>query len=422
MLITDFLLEEQDIGFKSYSKYVLYSRAIPSMIDGFKPGQRKIIYTAGIDSKFHKTAAFAGKVISLANYHHGPSSLESTINGMAAKWNNNITFIEGDGAFGSRLVTEAASPRYTSCSLSKNFKIYFKDLDHEILPKCDDLLDPEPAYYVPVLPTVLLNGIKGISVGFATNIFPYALKDLKSTVRKIINNKPLPKNLIPSFPDFKGTIKREDKQVICNGLYSRKGNTIDVTEIPPEISREKYLNHLESLYQKNIITSYEDLCDKSGFHFKIRMRETDNILKTLKLTKKYNENITVISPEHKVLIYDNPIDLIKDFVAFRLNFYDKRKSFLINKYNNNIIDLKNRIRFINNVLDNVIIFKNKNKAVMVEELDHKKYINIDKLLSLPMISLTEDKIKDLEDQLLTYKEMIDKLQSTSLEQMYLDEI
>jgi DNA topoisomerase-2 len=424
MKITDFLLAEVEIGFKEYSKYVLFSRAIPSIVDGFKPGQRKIVYTAGLDGKFHKTAAFAGKVISLANYHHGPTSLESTINGMAAKWNNNVNFMEGDGAFGSRLVPDAASPRYTSCRLSSNFAKYYPKEDNPILPKCEDHLDPEPKFYVPTIPTVLLNGIKGISVGFATNIFPYDVKEVTSIVKKIIKHKKLPTTLVPHFPEFKGTVVREpdSNSIVCTGLYTRKGNTIHITELPPGITREKYLQHLDNLYQKSKITSYDDLCDKSGFKFKIRIKGELDILKTFKLSKKYTENITVISSLDKVKTYVNPVDVIVDFVEFRLKFYEKRKEFLINKYNVEIVDILNMLRFVKAVVNNEIIFKHKTKDQLTLELENDNYININKLLSMQILSLTDDMIQKLQQRHDETIQYLKTTKGTSIDDMYLKEI
>jgi len=423
MHISDFLLAEQPIGFKEYSKYVLFSRAIPSMIDGFKPGQRKIVYTAGLDPKtFNKTAAFAGKVISAANYHHGPSSLEATINGMAASWNNNVCMMEGDGAFDSRLVPEAASPRYTSCRLSSNFAEYYPILDVPILPESKDLLDPEPEYYVPTLPTVLFNGIKGISVGFATNIFPYSIKDIKKTVKKIINGKTIPTHLIPSFPGFNGTIIRDGKGVICEGVYTVKGKIIHITELPPGTTREKYLEHLENLIVKGIISSYDDLCDRNGFHFKLRTRKISNYVKTLKLSKKYTENVTVISPERNVKEYDNVIELIKDFVEFRLSFYNKRKIFLIDKYVDTLVYDENMLNFVHAVISGEIDLRNKTKIKLVAELESIGYKYVQDLLNMSLLSLTEDKILKLKDKMDKTRKLMDALLPLTPTQMYLKEI
>jgi DNA gyrase/topoisomerase IV subunit A len=423
MDISDFLLKEAPIGFKSYSKYVLYSRAIPSMVDGFKPSQRKIIYTANLDpNKLIKTAAFAGKVVANANYHHGAVSLEAAINGMAADWNNNMPFMFGDGAFGSRLVPEAASPRYTSCQLSQNFFKYFPEIDNDILPKCEDALDPEPRYYIPTLPTVLFNGIKGISVGFATTIFPYDVGNIRSIVKKIIKGKKIPKRILPKFPEFKGEVVIEGDRVICKGIYEMSGNNITITEIPPEITREKYLIHLETLYQNRKIISYEDLCDKNGFKFKAKIRGKHNIPKLFKLEKKYSENITVISPKNTIKIYDNPIDLIVDFVEFRLGVYQERKEYLINKYKSDISFKENMLRFVENVVNNNIVFKGKIRKTMEKELAAMEYSSIGKLLNLSIFNLTQDKILELKKEIAEINEELSKIIEVSPENMYLGEI
>ena len=70
-----------DNEYKSYSKYVLYNRAIPNIIDGLKPSQRKLLYTAlkHCKASVMKTAALVGYTMAESNYHHGDSSLASAV-------------------------------------------------------------------------------------------------------------------------------------------------------------------------------------------------------------------------------------------------------------------------------------------------------------------------------------------------------
>ena len=88
--ITNFI----DTEYKSYSNYVLSSRSIPSVIDGLKASQRKILYTAikSTSSKKIKTSSLGGNCISMANYAHGPASLDAAIPAMVARWNNNAPY------------------------------------------------------------------------------------------------------------------------------------------------------------------------------------------------------------------------------------------------------------------------------------------------------------------------------------------
>ena len=79
-----------DNEYLGYAKYVLEGRALPSVIDGFKPTQRKVAFVADQvwrkgDEKPMKVFQLAGRVAATAFYHHGNASLESTIITMAQK-------------------------------------------------------------------------------------------------------------------------------------------------------------------------------------------------------------------------------------------------------------------------------------------------------------------------------------------------
>ena len=182
-----------DTQYKDYAKYVLYSRAIPHMIDGLKPSQRKILYTALKTAKGAriKTASLSGNVISQANYHHGDASLNEAITKMVQPFVNNVPLLRGHGSFGSRLVPEAAAARYTYVQTHTNFEQYFADT--MVTETSVDPEDPEPAFYLPIIPWVLVNGIKGIAVGFATEIQPHDPKELAKLCSAHLSGKNISK-------------------------------------------------------------------------------------------------------------------------------------------------------------------------------------------------------------------------------------
>lgn len=144
----------------SFAKYTVESRAIPNMIDGLKPVQRFYLYSSIINSKrdFKKVSAVSG-IISDYGYNHGEGSAAGSGQLMAAVWNNNLCLIEGRGSFGTRLVQEAGAPRYVYTRLHDNFNKYIKDV--ELSPKHEDPEHEPPAFYLPVIPLVLVNGTKG---------------------------------------------------------------------------------------------------------------------------------------------------------------------------------------------------------------------------------------------------------------------
>ncbi|KAG8429114.1 hypothetical protein GDO86_018282, partial [Hymenochirus boettgeri] len=93
-------------------------RSIPSLVDGFKPGQRKVLFTCckRNDKREVKVAQLAGSVAEMSAYHHGEQALMMTIVNLAQNFvgSNNVSLLQPIGQFGTRLHggKDAASPRY----------------------------------------------------------------------------------------------------------------------------------------------------------------------------------------------------------------------------------------------------------------------------------------------------------------------
>jgi len=166
-------------------------RAIPSMIDGLKPGQRKILFSC-FKRKLKqeiKVAQLAGYVSEHSAYHHGEMSLQSTIVGMAQNFvgSNNINLLEPRGQFGTRYQggDDAASARYIFTTLSKLTRVIFPEQDDAILEYLeDDGISVEPKYYIPILPLVLVNGCIGIGTGWSTEVRNYNPEEIVKNLKK----------------------------------------------------------------------------------------------------------------------------------------------------------------------------------------------------------------------------------------------
>ena len=159
--ITNFLSKE----YKEFAMYSIEGRAIPSVIDGFKPTQRKIIHISNQvwrtgNEKTKKVFQLAGVVADQAYYHHGNASLENAIITMAQRFKNNAPLLEEEGQFGSLRSPQAGAPRYIGTKLNENFKLLYKDselLEHK--EEEGELI--EPKFFLPIIPTVLINGSSG---------------------------------------------------------------------------------------------------------------------------------------------------------------------------------------------------------------------------------------------------------------------
>ncbi|RNA39637.1 DNA topoisomerase 2-alpha-like, partial [Brachionus plicatilis] len=172
---TNNYLYQKDTKKINYSQFinkelVLFSnldneRSIPSLVDGFKPGQRKVLFACFKRNlqKEIKVAQLAGSVAELSAYHHGEQSLMGTIINLAQNFvgSNNINLLLPIGQFGTRLHggKDAASPRYIFTNLSPLTRFIFNPKDDPLFNYLnDDGQTVEPEFYCPILPMVLVNG------------------------------------------------------------------------------------------------------------------------------------------------------------------------------------------------------------------------------------------------------------------------
>jgi len=401
-----------------FAMYTVESRAIPNMIDGLKPVQRFYLYSSLLNSKrdFKKVSAVSG-IISDYGYNHGETSAAGAGQLMAASWNNNVCLVEGRGSFGTRLVQQAGAARYVYTRVHKNFETYIKDL--ELSPAHDDPEHEPPSFYLPVLPLVLANGAKGIATGFATSILPRSTKHLAKAVKEYLAKGSIARKLPITFPDFSGSVvynKEEDKYQVI-GTFERKSKTVMIiTEVPYGFDREGYIKVLDTLEDNNDIVSYEDQCDKSGFRFEIKLKlasanawTDERIIRKFKLSKPLSENLTVIDQNGKLREYTDERDLIKDFVDYRLTVLQERINLRKKQETEESRWLKVKMQFIQAVLDGTIQFKNKKKDVIAKQIlkvTDALELDVDKLLRINMLSLTDEMVKDLKQQIESSKDRL----------------
>jgi DNA topoisomerase-2 len=235
---------DQDVAEVSYSDFVnkeliLFSiasntRAIPSIVDGLKPGQRKILYSCFKRNlvKEVKVAQLSGYVSEHSAYHHGEASLSGTIINMAQTYvgSNNINLLYPSGQFGTRAEQgdDAASPRYTFTNLCPITRLIFPQVDDNIVNYLDDdgqMIEPD--YYLPVLPMVLVNGTSGIGTGWSTDIPNFNPRDIVTNIRHLQKGEPM-EDMHPWYKAFKGTIALEGKtktKYTVRGLIEKTGDT-----------------------------------------------------------------------------------------------------------------------------------------------------------------------------------------------------
>ena len=173
-------------------------RSIPSVVDGLKPGQRKVLFTCFKRNlkKDIKVVELAGSISGLTAYQHGDASLQGTIVGLAQTFvgSNNVNCLEPSGNFGSRLQggSDCASARYIYTRLSPFARKIFNAADEPLLTyNTDDGHTIEPEIYVPVVPLILINGADGIGTGWSSSIPNYNPEDIVENLKLMMEEQPV---------------------------------------------------------------------------------------------------------------------------------------------------------------------------------------------------------------------------------------
>jgi len=417
---------------RDYALYTIYNRAIPSLIDGLKPGQRKAIFTATKEAKnkFIKTLALMGYTFPIAKYHHGDSSMVDTIIRLARTFDNNIPLLEGDGTFGTRMVTSAASPRYTDISLSKNFEKFFPDQD--ILPSHPDPENPEPLFYLPLIPWVLVNGAKGIATGFATDILPRDPSDVADHCCRYLVSGKKPKSIKPTFPDFKGKVVADGDSWVIYGKVTRKSPTkASIVELPIGYDRAGYIKELDKMVDAGTLVNYIDKCSKDGFHFEVtlprKLKDSDEaeLLKKLKLVKRRTENLTLIDETGKLKTFDNVGDLIAQFCDYRLSMYNVRYKSWTKRDKDKMHNLSEKRRFVEAVLDGELDLQGrKNKADIQADMRRLKFSreHQNSLLEMPIYNVTQEYSAKLKAEIYELDKAIEMWQNINHRKQYTEEL
>jgi len=395
-------------------------RSIPSLVDGFKPGQRKILYTALRRNlkKDIKVVELAGQVMGQTAYAYGETSLQQTIVGLAQTFvgSNNINVLEPSGNFGSRLQggSDAASARYIYTRLSPFARRIFNAHDEPLLTyNTDDGKTIEPETYIPVVPMVLINGADGIGTGWSTSIPNYNPADVIENIRLRMagSSKADMKPMQPWFRGWEGEV--ED---IGNGRFKFTGtivhkdaNTVEVTEWPVRFWTQDFKAHLEEIIKAektpSFIKDYSEYNTPEKVHFIITLDDKGmkvalekGLEDQFKLSRTMaTTNLVAFDGQGRIHKYETPLDIMEEFYHIRLAFYEKRKQYLLNEMQKELEKLSNQSRFVQMIIDGKLVVSKKKKSVLVAELHKLNFKPIPKLADAKKQGETEDALEDDDD-------------------------
>lgn len=424
-------------------------RSIPNMMDGFKPSQRKVLYGCLKRNLFTnelKVAQLSGYISEHTSYHHGEVSLQGTIINMAQNFvgSNNINLLEPNGQFGTRLQggKDSGSPRYIFTKLTESVKVLFNSDDSQLLDYLDDDgLLIEPKYYIPTIPMILVNGSEGIGTGYSTNIPCYNPVDIISNLKKLIKNEQTElSEMIPWYKGFKGTIIRDPDnkdRFISTGIWKRiNGTTVEITELPIGKWTQTYKEFLETITEQNEIIDYQNNSDDLIISFKVMFQknildsliESNELVKKLKLTSIINiSNMHVFDENCKIRKISCPEEIIYRFYKVRLNHFEKRKKYLLEKMTNESDILDSKVKFINYVITKKIVIFNKKKESInleIKQLGDIAQVNDswDYLLDMKIWTFTKEKIDSLIESRNELLNKITLLKNTSIQSLWISEL
>ena len=419
-------------------------RSIPNLVDGLKPSQRKIIYACIKRNLTHdlKVSQLAGYVSEHTSYHHGEQSLQDTIVNLAQDFvgSNNINLLVPSGQFGTRLHggKDASSPRYIFTRLSKEFKNIFHPDDYNLLEYLnDDGLDIEPKFYVPTLPMILINGACGIGTGFSTDIPCFNPEDVKERLLRLVENEDsdIPE-MTPWYKNFTGRIiKTEQNKWITYGTHTVKANTITVTELPIGTWTQDYKVFLDKLETENIIYSYKNDSTESNVNFEIKFpletviewSQNCEIEKKMKLTSHLSaNNMYVFNQKQQIVKMETPEEIIYHFWTIRNEYYIKRKEYLVNKLKHELNIISNKIKFVNDIMnDKIIVFKKKLVDIR-DQLKKNGYILInesyDYLTDMKIHTFSEDTLETLNSKCKNIEKEYSKVFNMTTRDFWLEDI
>ena len=412
-------------------------RSLPSVIDGLKPSQRKILWAClkrNLTTEI-KVAQLAGYVSENAAYHHGEASLTSTIVGMAQDFvgSNNINLLHPGGQFGSRLQGggDAASARYIHTHLSAITRSLYKKEDDGILTYVDDdgqLVEPEN--YYPVLPMILINGCIGIGTGFSTDIPAHNPLDIVQVLRARLTDEIRDFSAVklkPWYNGYTGAIieSPDGKGWIAKGTYKFDGEdttNVSVTELPIGVWTQDYKVFLEDFIG-------DDAKDKKPLRDVVNNNNDVDVNFTLKMDpdayhearaypaefeKKFRMSTTIrdtnfvgFNAAGKIQRFSGAGSILEDFYGARLDAYLRRKMSELKRLDAEVLELVSRLKFIMAILDGTLVVANVDDDVLLAGL---------KKLGLPPLSALDspDSLKAFEYLL---RIRIDRIKASAVDEL-----
>ena len=440
--ITNFLNTE----YLNYAFSVLEERAIPSVIDGFKPGARKIMHAslAGTtkDGKLYKLLALSGDTMRISLYAHGDISLNGTIVNMCKYFNDNLNPLESDSQVGSlRDPDSAGAPRYLYVKHSKYMDMIYKT-DYDLL---DHIFEEgqyvEPMTYLPIIPTVLCKNNIGVAVGYSMHNQAYNPIDVIDACKEVIEARADKKDKIQTIirPYIRGIKKSNWKFEEGNWYnygewkFNQAKDLMIVTDLPADISYEDFEKLLYKYKDEDYIKDWKNKSVDGGVNYEItfqkkqlaiemkRDRSGKRLANKFKLIKQVPEDLLwLLDENHKLKYFQNKNEVVEYFVNYRMTIYTERKKKLVKILEQRYKENSDLVKFIELVCKGKLKIRNRSKADIKIDMDEFKLPMA--LISTPMSKCTIEERDELLKQNEEIKKELEYIRNTSEKQMYINDL
>jgi len=442
------ITKEMQSSFISYAMSVITSRALPDVRDGLKPVHRRILYSMNQNnlaytSRFKKSAAVVGDVI--AKYHpHGDSSVYDAMVGMGQDFSYRYPLILGQGNFGSIDGDPPAAYRYTEAKMSKLSSELLQDLEKNTVdfqPNFDDTKQ-EPKVLPAAVPTILLNGTKGIAVGMATDIPPHNLNEvIDACIALIEKPQATTEDLLEHIkgPDFplggiaynihdidhayssgRGSVTVRGEAEIVDGEKST--SQIIITSIPYRVNKSSLITKIAELVRDKKVQGVKALRDESTKDIRIVLdlkssaqpqKVLNYIYKHTELEQNFNYNmIALVDGVPQTLGLK---DIISHFIVHREEVVRRRTQFELDKASARAHILEGLKKALDKIDQVIKIIKASKDTVVAKTKLMKKFkftdLQTQAILDMKLQKLAGLERKKIEDELKDTQVLIKSLEA-----------
>jgi DNA topoisomerase-2 len=409
-------------------------RAIPSVMDGLKPSQRKVLWTmlSSRASKETKVAQLAAHVAHETAYHHGEESLQRTIVAMAQDFvgANNVPLLVPVGQFGTRRLggEDAASARYIYTKLAPVARHVFPSADFHLLERLyDEGHAVEPRYLAPIVPMLLVNGASGIATGFSTMVPPHHPLRVIEHVRAALRALEPPSPLRMFVVGYKGEVGCEPTRYTTRARVTdvevrgkRQAHVID--ELPVGTWTEVYKSALDALVDAKRATRYANDSTDVDVKFTVFGARREDLEASRHVSTR---NMHALDERGVLRRWESAEEVVAYFCQHRLPLFTRRRESELARVASESTEKRAMMRFVGLVVEGgaTALFRLA-PAELTLELERLGFeaTSHDALLSVPLRACTAERRAALARQIGDLEAEHARLVATTDVAMWLDEL